>query len=132
MFYYKNIRSIRRCFFIKREYNEDFIYRENKQWEGSRIMLVEHVEAIRKAQKKDLYIEKHILDDQELEEIGIVAMESLSYTLPVKLTYWNDGEYLEVCGTVTKADRKQIRLECLDEVVIYVWVDCIKYMERHQ
>ncbi|ASV67561.1 YolD-like family protein [Cytobacillus kochii] len=36
-------------------------------------------------------MKKPELDEQELQEIQIITMESLNYTLTIKMTIWVDG-----------------------------------------
>ncbi|MEH7342781.1 YolD-like family protein [Bacillus sp. JJ1532] len=53
------------------------------------------------------------LDEQELEEIGILVMDSLNYAIPIKVTIWNHGYYIHRFGVVSKVDQfmKHILLE---------------------
>lgn len=52
----------------------------------------------------DTKIKMPTLDEQELEEINIVVMESLNYTLPIKVTIWRNGFYIHFVGIVAKID----------------------------
>jgi hypothetical protein len=57
------------------------------------------------------------LDEQEFEEIGIIVMDSLNYSLPVKVTIWENGFFHVVVGIVDKVDllMKYILFECDNE-----------------
>jgi hypothetical protein len=103
----------------------------NMRWEGSRMMLPEHVEALKKLKEDNKKIPKHELDEQELEEIGIVVMDSLNHELEVLVTYWKDGFYHELVGTIDKVDMqtKRIKLRMGDEYE-YINIDCLKSVER--
>lgn len=76
-------------------------------------------------------MKKPELDEQELEEIGFIVMESLNYTLDIKVTYWKDGYFEEIIGVVAKVDHqmKQIKLETADDY-FYVFIDCIVAVEK--
>ncbi|WP_332694549.1 YolD-like family protein [Halalkalibacter lacteus] len=59
----------------------------NLRWEGSRIMLPEHVQELRKRKFEQTKVAKHELDEQELQELGFVVIDSLKHELEVKVTY---------------------------------------------
>lgn len=44
------------------------------------------------------------LDEQEYEEIGFIVMDSLNYTVPIKVTIWQDGFSQAITGIVDKVD----------------------------
>lgn len=72
------------------------------KWQG--FFMPEHVGMLKKNNKEDMKIKKPILDEQELEEIGIIVMDSLNYTLPIKVTTWQDGYFKNQSGVVDKVD----------------------------
>lgn len=54
--------------------------------------------------RDDTKVKKPSLDEQELEEINILVIESLNYTLPIKVTIWRNGFFIHFVGTVDKVD----------------------------
>lgn len=103
----------------------------NLMWESSRMMLPEHVEAILEYNEEIKKEKKPVLDEQELEQIQIIIMESLQYTVDVKITYLEGGYFEELIGVVSKVDMqlKQIKLETEDDY-FYVFINCIVAVER--
>ncbi|MFC0471893.1 YolD-like family protein [Halalkalibacter kiskunsagensis] len=104
----------------------------NMRWEGSRIMLPEHVEALRKLKEEHKKVPKPELEEQELQEIGIVVMDSLNYELQISLSYWNDGFYKDVVGVIDRVDMqsKRIKIRLNDDDFEFVDIDCLKSVER--
>jgi hypothetical protein len=103
----------------------------NMRWESSRMMLPEHVEALHKHKFEQKKVPKHELDEQELQEIGIVVMDSLKHELEVMITYWQDGFYKELIGIVDKVDTQTKRVKLrLDDDFTYIGFDCLKSVER--
>lgn len=47
--------------------------------------------------RDDTKVKKPILNEQQFEEIGIIVMESLNYTLPIKVTIWRNGFFISLC-----------------------------------
>ncbi len=90
------------------------IWRGNLLWEGSRMMLPEHKQAWIEMQKEENKVELHgELDDDQWREIGEVIMDALNHTLVVRLTYWQDGYYINKDCHIYKVDElnKKIRIE---------------------
>lgn len=111
--------------------NQQHLERGNLLWESSRMFLPEHKQALldRKAQlKKEA---KPELDEQELDEIGLVVFDSLKHELHVKITYWNEGFFRELIGIIDKVDLqlKQIKLR-MDEEIDFIAIDCLKSVDR--
>ncbi|WP_332634679.1 YolD-like family protein [Halalkalibacter flavus] len=48
----------------------------NMRWEGSRMMLPEHVEGLQHQKEEKTKVPRHELDEQELQEVGTVIMNS--------------------------------------------------------
>ncbi|WP_227936024.1 YolD-like family protein [Alkalihalobacillus deserti] len=94
------------------------------------MMLPEHVEAIRHRKEEQEKLPKHELDEQELEEIGLVIMDSLNHALDVCIAYWRDGYYHEIIGVVDRVDMqmKKIKLR-IDDTFEYIRIDCLKAVE---
>lgn len=52
----------------------------------------------------DTKVKKPVLDEQQLEDINIIVMESLNYTLPIKVSIWRNGFFIHFVGIVAKVD----------------------------
>ncbi|WP_332632547.1 YolD-like family protein [Halalkalibacter flavus] len=103
----------------------------NMMCESSRMMLPEHVEALRHRKEEQKKLPKHELDEQELEEISIVIMDSLKYKLEVKITYWKEGYYREMIGVVDLVDVQTKKIKPrVDDDIEYLFIDCLKQVER--
>ncbi len=101
------------------------------KWHAA-LMQPEHIKLLRDRDREDLYDKKPELDEQEFEQIGIVAMESLHYTLPVRVTYWHEGFFKAIVGIIMAVDflEKHMKLELLNEDIIFISTDFIKTIER--
>lgn len=105
----------------------DYIKRGNLMWEGSRMMLPEHIQALRHRKKEVIKDPKPQLDDHELTELGIVAMESLNYTLDVRIIYWNDGYDTEITGVIDHINHQFNKFKISGE---WIKIKDLKSMER--
>ncbi|WP_234396969.1 YolD-like family protein [Bacillus massiliglaciei] len=103
----------------------------NMKWESSRMMLPEHVAALRQLKEENKKVEKPILDEQELQEIGIVVMDSLYYAQLIRVTTWKDGHFTSHEGVVSKVDyyMKYLRLE-LEEDFERIMIEDITSVEQ--
>lgn len=81
-------------------------------WQGA-FFMPEHVKMLKELKNDYLKQNKPLLDEQELEEIGIIVMDSLNHTFPIKFTIWDYGYFFDVIGTVVKVDliEKKIMVE---------------------
>ncbi|MDQ0270979.1 hypothetical protein J2S17_002865 [Cytobacillus purgationiresistens] len=48
--------------------------------------------------------EKPMIDEHAQEQMGILIMDSLYYTLPVIITIWRSGQFYKITGIVNKVD----------------------------
>ncbi len=109
----------------------NLLKRGNKLWESNRMFLPEHKAALLEHEKEMKKVVKPVLDEQELEEIGIVVMNSLNYELDIKVVYWEDGFFNEVIGVVDRVDIQLKRIKLVvEEEVIYISIDCLKTVDR--
>ncbi|WP_078392064.1 YolD-like family protein [Shouchella patagoniensis] len=93
---------------------EDYLKRGNLLWEGMRMMLPEHKEALIKQEKEEWKVPLHgELDEDQWWDIGEIIMDALKHTLKVNLTYWEDGYYIERECYIYKVDHqeKRVRIE---------------------
>jgi hypothetical protein len=63
----------------------------NMRWESSRMMLPEHVARIRDELENEKKINRPILAEDELEQIGRTLQEAIEKRCPVELSYYKDG-----------------------------------------
>lgn len=77
--------------------------RGKKKWQGA-FFMPEHVKMLKQITIDGNKQKKPQLDEQELEEIGFVVMDSLNYTIPIKVTIWHDGFFQTITGMVDKVD----------------------------
>nr|WP_254120988.1 YolD-like family protein [Shouchella clausii] len=78
------------------------------------MMLPEHKAAWLQLQQEEDKVELHgELDDDQWREIGEVVMDALNHTLLVRLTYWQDGYYIDKDCYIYKVDEinKRVRIE---------------------
>ena len=64
----------------------------------------QQVAMLKQLENEDKKQKKPLLDEQELEEISIIVMESICYTLSIKVVIWQDGHYYEKTGVVHKVN----------------------------
>lgn len=83
---------------------EKELHRGNLMWEGSRMLLPEHVEAMEAYHRDKLKVPEPNPTPEDLHEMGIIAMESLNYELPIKVSYWKDGFIVEEVGIIEGVD----------------------------
>lgn len=77
----------------------------NTLWESSRMMIVEHVEALINY-GEDLNKRGRIyLDDQEMEYISSLLQSSLQQRNVIKVKLYHPFEHTEVIGVVERIDR---------------------------
>ncbi|MFC0470114.1 YolD-like family protein [Halalkalibacter kiskunsagensis] len=107
------------------------LQRGNLLWESSRMFLPEHKEALLDRKQQLKKVKKPQLDEQELEEIGIIVMDSLKHELNVHVTYWEDGILHNLVGTVDKFDwsSKKLKLKMSEEIRT-IAIDCLKSVAR--
>ena len=105
--------------------------RGKKKWQFA-FGMPEQVKMLRDLRREDNKQKKPQLDEQENEVIGIIVMESLNYTLPIKITVWNDGYFKSHIGFVDKVDQlmKYLILQT-NEDKLYLMIDDITSVERN-
>jgi hypothetical protein len=91
-----------------------FINRGNLTWEEKRMMLPEHKQAWIEMQRQEDRVPLHgELDEYQWRDIGEIIMDALNHTLAIRLTYWQDGYYLDRECYIYKVDdlTKRVRIE---------------------
>jgi hypothetical protein len=88
----------------------DHLKRDNLLWEGSRMFLPEHKEALRKYKKELQHIPKPILDEQKLAEMEETILEAIEFTYLLHFTYYDKGELKKLTGSIRRFDQFQKEL----------------------
>ncbi|MDQ0268676.1 YolD-like family protein [Cytobacillus purgationiresistens] len=104
--------------------------RGKMKWQGA-FFMPEHVKLLSDIQTNSNKQAKPHLDEQELEEIQIIVMESLHYTLPIKITTWKNGFFKHSTRVVDTVDmvKMQIRF-VVNEEKNYIFIKDITSVER--
>lgn len=105
----------------------DYLKRGNLMWEGSRMMLPEHIQALRNRKHKAEQDTPPSLTEDDLTELGVLAMDSLHYALEIKILYWEDGRNQEVIGVIDHMDHQLKRLKINDQ---WISVKALKQIEK--
>lgn len=95
-------------------------------------MQPEHTTLLGDQEKEYLYDKKPERDEREMEQLGIIAMESLHFTLPVKMTLWDIGSFKSVIGIIMAVDflQKQLKIELLNKETLDLMLNCVISIER--
>ncbi|MED1562926.1 YolD-like family protein [Alkalihalobacillus alcalophilus] len=77
------------------------------------MFLPEHKEALLKQKEEEQKVPKPELDEQAFQEIGLVILDALNHTLPVRIDYWTLGNIKQAGGLVDRVNQReqQIHLE---------------------
>jgi hypothetical protein len=94
----------------------------NKRWEGSRMMLPEHVQMIRQHEVDKLKKMKPIFDEQYLNEIAMEIQGAKQEECVVTVRIFDEFDDIELHGRITKIDQQLRRLKIEDEKGEPVWV----------
>ncbi|MEN0644015.1 YolD-like family protein [Alkalicoccobacillus gibsonii] len=110
----------------------DFLERGNLLWEGSRMMLPEHKQAIRAQNEREKHSPAPELDVQELEELGRVATHSLTHSTPVHIVYWENGYDYKLIATVEQVEpqKQQVTVRESKDLRKTIMFDQLKSIER--
>lgn len=101
------------------------------KWHAA-FMQPEHIKLLRDQEQQELYEIKPELDEQEFELLGILATESLHYTLPVKITSWEIGSFKSTIGIIMSVDflQNELKIVLLNKEISDLMLDCIIKIER--
>lgn len=106
---------------------EQYLQRGNKLWEGSRMFLPEHKQALINWRKEQEKVTKPLLDEQELEVLNRTLHTAFVQQAPLTITYYKEGHLLEIVGYVDKffENRKELRVVDDSEQVHHLQIDNI-------
>lgn len=79
------------------------------------LMLPQHVEMIKEVWKEDERIEKPILDEQQMEEIGFALQRALKDELTLEIQHYNGFGFIYTKVKVTSIDPNTSRVCCVDQ-----------------
>ncbi|QKS71604.1 YolD-like family protein [Paenalkalicoccus suaedae] len=79
----------------------DYLKRGNLMWEGSRMMLHEHVSALRSHRADQQRLPRPALSEEDLTEFGTSLLASYTHHIELHVTYWEDGIAYHISGVVT-------------------------------
>ncbi len=101
----------------------------NLRWEGSRMMLPEHVGALRSRKIDQKKVEKPDLDEQQWEEIERTLCEAMGKTLPLEITYFKNGLSERFIGFAIQFDSYTKRLKVEDPEGEPEWLPFLAILE---
>ena len=104
--------------------------RGNIKWKSA-LMLPEHMKLLKSWVKEDELEKKPELDEQALDQIGTIVMESLHYTFTIRIVYWASGILITKNGVASSVDylKKEIVMD-LQNGKITIPIDSVVSAER--
>ncbi|WP_018660558.1 YolD-like family protein [Heyndrickxia acidiproducens] len=93
----------------------EYLHRGNKLWEGSRMFLPEHKQAILERKRRQQKREKPELDEQQLEKMNEMIQLSRQKKLPVSVRCFEAGAFRKVTGIVLDFRPFEQEVRMLDE-----------------
>lgn len=81
----------------------------NLLWEGSRMMLPEHKDAILRRRQEMNRRSRQEHDEQAIEEMGRIIVESAELGREIRLVVYDQYEHVEIRGGVLRIDPYQQR-----------------------
>lgn len=107
---------------------EKELHRGNLMWEGSRMMLPEHVEAMQQYHRDKLKVPEPNPSPEDLHEMGIIAMESLHYEMMINVSFWKDGYIQEKTGMIEGVNEITKRVRFQGETIPFHHLNWIERM----
>lgn len=95
--------------------DNDELKRGNLLWEGSRMMLPEHKEALLERKRKQKEFTPPLLGEEQLIELNHVILQSIEHDLAVTITYATKKEAKEFWGWITKVDPQQHFIKIIND-----------------
>jgi hypothetical protein len=96
----------------------DILDRKNKLWEGSRMFLPEHRQALLEQRRRAEEITPPELDQDRLEEINRLILDALDADFPLVIRYVKDGRIHEFCGFIQKIHPHERWLKVADGRIV--------------
>jgi hypothetical protein len=92
----------------------EYLKRGNMLWEGSRMFLPEHKQALNRRQKQQQKISKPVLDEQQLAQINETICEAMAENRTLSFMYYDKGEYNLLTGNIDYIDEANKELRIAD------------------
>lgn len=86
----------------------------NMRWESSRMMLPEHVEALRARKYEQLKVEKPALDEQQIQDFEMLIQQSYECKFALAFELYDDGFFREIEGVVSHINPQRKLLHVKD------------------
>ncbi len=96
------------------------------------MMLPEHVAMLREWAEEDMYEQRAVLDEQELEAMNLFIAEAMEYQIMAAVTYYENRKHRLMIGYIHYYDDYQRKLHIKDrfEQVHYLHLDNIVEISR--
>jgi len=91
----------------------------NGLWESSRMMLMEHRDAIINRSMELKHKQMPIVDEQKQEEINRILLQAFQEKMEIKISYFHEREFATVTGMITHLDAVKQRIKINDN-----WIAC--------
>ena len=93
----------------------DGLNRRNKLWEGSRMFLPQHKQALQHHRQAQQRVKKPELDEQRLEEFDDMIRKAFLEHRPLSILYHRNGNVRQLTGKLDCCDANNKTLRILDE-----------------
>lgn len=91
----------------------------NGLWESSRMMLMEHRDAIIQRNIGSQHKQMPIVDEQRQEEMNRLLLQAYQEKREIKISYFQEKEFAMVTGMITHLDGAKQRIKIDDN-----WIQC--------
>ncbi|MCO7175510.1 YolD-like family protein [Sporolactobacillus kofuensis] len=86
----------------------------NMRWESSRMMLPEHVQALRALANEETKISKPQLDEQKWEEIERIVHDAIYHRKRLNVSYYKDGAIKDLSNSEVNLNQNGQSLQITD------------------
>lgn len=91
----------------------------NGLWESSRMMLMEHRDAIIHRSMESKHKQIPIIDEQKKEEINQILLQAFQEKMEIKISYFHEKDFTTMTGMITCLDTVKQRIKIYDN-----WIEC--------
>lgn len=93
----------------------EHLRRGNLLWEGSRMFLPEHKEALLQRKQMQRKKARPALDSDQLEEMDRLLHEAMEFAKPVRVTYFQEGDLYTCEGRICRLETISKKLWITDD-----------------
>lgn len=111
---------------VRAEYEAGYLHRDNKMYEGGRIMLPEHLQGLRDLKERQKQDPKPDLSEEDFTDLGYAVTDAVALEALVTVKYWEDGYYSDREGIIYNVDMQLRQLKLNDD---WLKIDQIKTVE---